>query len=147
MLTIKLSKLGKKNHKLFRVIITEKGRDPYGRALEVLGSYDQYKKNLQVKGERVNYWISKGAQMTPTVNNLMITNNIVEGDKIVPKKKVKVSKKREDQLKAKADKRKAAEEAAKPAPEAAPAVSEEVPVSEEAPVEGAAETPAETPAA
>lgn len=143
MLTIKLSKLGKKNHKLFRVIITEKGRDPYGRALEVLGSYDQYRKDLQVKGERIKYWISKGAQMTPTVNNLMITHSVIEGDKFIPKKKVKVSEKKQKQLQAKVDKRKAKEEADKPAPaeEAAPeAVSEEVAAPE-------AEAPAETPAA
>ena len=60
MLTIKLSKLGKKNKKVFRVIISEKGRDPFGNSLEILGSYDQYHKDLQVKADRIKYWLSKG---------------------------------------------------------------------------------------
>lgn len=125
MLTIKLSKLGKKNHKLFRMIITEKGRDPYGRALEVLGSYDQYQKKLAVKNDRVTYWLSKGAQMTSTVNNLLVTHGVIDREKIVPNKKTKSSKKRAAQKKAKTDKQKVET----PAPEAS---------KEEAPKEEAA---------
>lgn len=112
MLTIKLSKLGKKNKKVFRVIISEKGRDPYGNSLEILGSYDQYHKDLRVKADRVKYWISKGAQMTPTINNLLVGHEIIEGKKVVASKKGVVSEKRQNQLKAKADKKKKAEAAA-----------------------------------
>lgn len=109
MLTIKLSKLGKKNKKVFRVIISEKGRDPFGNSLEILGSYDQYHKELQVKADRINYWLSKGAQMTPTINNLFVGKGIVEGKKVVASKPGKVSEKRQNQIKAKADKKKQAE--------------------------------------
>ncbi len=120
MLTIKLSKLGKKNKKVFRVIISEKGRDPYGNSLEILGSYNQYHKELQVKADRINYWISKGAQMTPTVNNLLVGHEIIEGKKVIASKKGVVSEKKQGQIKAKADKKKKAE-----AVEAAPVVAEE----------------------
>ncbi|MGI5827349.1 MAG: 30S ribosomal protein S16 [Patescibacteria group bacterium] len=137
MLTIKLSKLGKKNHKLFRVIITEKGRDPYGRALEVLGSYDQYQKKLAVKNDRVTYWLSKGAQMTSTVNNLLVTQGVIDREKIIPNKKTKSSEKRASQKKAKANKQKV--EA--PAPEAP---KEEAHVAEEAPKEEASKEEAAT---
>lgn len=128
MLTIKLSKLGKKNKKVFRVIISEKGRDPYGNSLEILGSYNQYHKELQVKKDRINYWISKGAQMTPTVNNLLVGNGIVEGKKVVSSKKGVVSEKRQGQIKVKADKKKKAAEAAAPTP--APVVTPEEVVEE-----------------
>ena len=121
MLTIKLSKLGKKNKKVFRVIISEKGRDPYGNALEILGSYDQYHKDLRVKADRIKYWLTKGSQMTPTINNLFITKGIIEGKKVVASKPGKVSEKRQNQIKAKADKQKKAA-----APEVAPATAEEV---------------------
>jgi len=86
MLAIKLSRIGKKNQPHYRLIICEKGRDPFGEALEILGDYNPHSKNLQVKGERVKYWISKGAQMTPTINNLLVEKKIIEG------KKVKASK-------------------------------------------------------
>jgi len=130
MLTIKLSKLGKKNKKVFRVIISEKGRDPYGNSLEILGSYDQYHKDLRVKADRVKYWISKGAQMTPTINNLLVGHEIIEGKKVVASKKGIVSEKRQNQLKAKADKKKKAE-AAVAAPVVEEAVVEAAPVVEE----------------
>ncbi len=117
MLTIKLSKIGKKNKKVFRVIISEKGRDPFGNSLEILGSYDQYHKILQVKNDRVTYWIAKGAQMTATINNLFIAQGVIEGKKVVASKPGKVSEKKQGQIKAKDDKRKkAAAEAAAPTP-------------------------------
>lgn len=131
MLTIKLSKLGKKNKKVFRVIISEKGRDPYGNALEILGSYDQYHKDLKVKSDRINYWLSQGAQMTPTINNLLVGHEIIEGKKVVASKKGIVSEKKQGQLKAKSDKKKKAEAAA-----AAPVIEEAAPeVIEEATTE------------
>lgn len=128
MLTIKLSKLGKKNKKVFRVIISEKGRDPFGDALEILGSYDQYHKDLRVKADRIKYWLAKGSQMTPTINNLFIAQGIIEGKKVVASKPGKVSEKRQNQIKAKADKQKKA------------AASEAAPVTEEVTEEVAEET-------
>ncbi len=136
MLTIKLSKLGKKNKKVFRVIISEKGRDPYGNSLEILGSYNQYHKDLQVKAERINHWLARGAQMTPTVNNLLISKGIIEGKKVVASKPGTVSEKKQGQIKAKADKRKKAEAAEAPVVE--PVVAPEV-VSEEVVPEAAPE--------
>jgi small subunit ribosomal protein S16 len=82
MLTIRLSRIGKKNKPMYRLIISEKGRDPYGHHLEILGSYNPYTKELQAKGERIKYWLSKGAKMSPTVNNLLIAQGIIEGEKV-----------------------------------------------------------------
>lgn len=121
MLAIKLSPKGKTNKKMFRLIISEKGRDPYGNVLETLGSYNPHSKELAAKGERINYWISKGAQMTATVNNLLVQHNIVEGKKVSASKAGEKSAKRTAQIKAKDDKKKAREEAAK-----APVVEEKV---------------------
>lgn len=120
---IKLSKIGKTNKKVFRLIISEKGRDPYGRALEILGSYNPYSKDLQVKADRVKHWISKGAGMTETINNLLVGKGIIEGKKVKASKVGTVNEKRAAQSKSKADKKAAAsKEAATPAPEV---VSEE----------------------
>ena len=109
MLAIKLSKTGKTNKKMFRLIISEKGRDPYGEALEILGSYNPHSKELAAKTDRINYWLSKGAQMTASVNNLLVEKKIIEGKKAVASKAGKPSEKRLGQIKAKSDKKKAAE--------------------------------------
>jgi small subunit ribosomal protein S16 len=113
MLAIKLSKTGKTNKKMFRLIISEKGRDPYGNVLEILGSYNPHSKELVAKTDRVSYWISKGAQMTATVNNLLVEKKIIEGKKVVASKVGEKSEKRTAQVKTKADKKAAAETAAK----------------------------------
>ncbi len=102
MLTIRLSRVGKKNKPMYRLIISEKARDPYGRALEILGSYNPHSKTLQVKGERVKYWISKGAGMSPTVNNLLLEKGVIEGEKVKASKvksKKKASEKKENATK------------------------------------------------
>jgi small subunit ribosomal protein S16 len=81
MLTIRLSRIGKKNAPMYRLIISENARDPWGKSLEILGSYNPYSKELQAKADRIKYWISKGAQMSPTVNNLLLDKKIIEGKK------------------------------------------------------------------
>lgn len=134
MLMIKLAKIGKTNKKVFRLIISEKGRDPYGRALEILGSYNPYSKELQAKSERINYWIEKGAGMTSSVNNLLVGKDIVKGDKVKASKAGKKNEKREAQLKAKADKKAATEAAATPPAEEKKEETEEK-LEENAPVE------------
>jgi small subunit ribosomal protein S16 len=115
MLMIKLSKIGKTNKKVFRLIISEKGRDPYGRALEILGSYNPYSKDLQVKTDRVKHWLSKGAGMTETINNLLVGKGIIDGKKVKASKAGKTNEKKIAQSKSKADKRVAAsKESSKP---------------------------------
>ncbi|HNW20165.1 MAG TPA: 30S ribosomal protein S16 [bacterium] len=80
MLKIKLARIGKKKAPFYRFIISEVGRDPYGRILENLGSYNPKSKELQAKAERINYWLSQGAQMTTTVNNLLVSHQIIKGE-------------------------------------------------------------------
>lgn len=101
MLTIKLAKIGKKNKKIFRVIICEKTQDPYGKALEILGSYNPYNKELIIKADRVKYWISKGSSMTPSVNNLLIEKKIIEGKKVLNSKPGTPNKKKAEKTKQK----------------------------------------------
>ena len=113
---IKLSKVGKINKKVFRLIISEKSRDPFGKVLENLGSYDPYTKELQTKDDRIKYWLGKGAQMTATVNNLLVGKNIISGEKVTASKAGKKSEKRLDQQKTKQEKK------------AAVSVKEETPV-------------------
>lgn len=86
MLIIRLFRIGKKNKPMYRLIISEKSRDTRAPALETLGSYNPHSKELQAKGDRIKYWISKGAQMSPTVNNLLLDKAIIEGKKVTASK-------------------------------------------------------------
>ena len=135
MLVIKLSKTGKTNKKMFRLIVLEKGRDPYGDFLENLGFYNPHSKELVAKGERIKYWLSKGAQMTKTINNLLVGGKIIDGQKIVVTRVNKTSEKRLAQTKAKSDKK--ASKATETKVEASPEKTAEPLAPAETPVEQA----------
>ena len=157
MLVIRLARIGTKNRPSYRIIICERGRDNYGNVLEILGTYNTYSKELKVEGEKVKAWISKGAQLSPTLNNLLVEKKIIEGKKTKSRKAntVKLLKKREDakkaendaKIKAETDKLAAAEaaKAALEAEKAAKEAAEAAPAESAIPVETIAETPVEAP--
>ncbi len=81
MLKIKLSRTGKKNAPTYRFIVCEHTKDPWGDSLEILGHYNPRSKELVLKKERVEHWISKGAQPTETVHNILVTEGILKTKK------------------------------------------------------------------
>ena len=107
MLTIRLSRIGKRNKPMYRLIISEKARDPYGRALEILGSYNPFTKELQAKADRIKYWLSQGTGMSATVNNLLVSKGIIKGKKV---KASRVRKKKKQEAEAAKDKVESKEE-------------------------------------
>jgi len=82
MLKLRLARIGKKKQPHYRLIISEQARDTYGRALEILGSYNPRTKVANIKDERIKYWLSMGAQTSSTVHNLLINNNIITEKKV-----------------------------------------------------------------
>jgi len=46
-----------------------------------LASYDARKKEPRLKGERIGYWLSKGAQVSDTVRNLLKDAKIIAAKK------------------------------------------------------------------
>lgn len=89
MLIIRLQRVGRRNHAEFRVIATEHARAAKtGGYLEILGSYNPHTNALTVDAEAITQWIAKGAQVSPTMHNLLVTHGIIKGKKInvLPKK-------------------------------------------------------------
>jgi len=97
MLSIRLTRIGKKHHPEYRVIICEKARDPWGKALEILGHINPHTspRKITLKADRIKYWIANGAQCTNTVWNMLIDEKVVEGEK---RKSFKISKKRQAKI-------------------------------------------------
>lgn len=90
MLKIRLQRFGRKHEPVFRVVLTDsKNSTKSGKFLETLGNYDARRgEKSVVDTDRVNYWVGKGAQLSDTVHNLLITKKVIEGKKInnLPKK-------------------------------------------------------------
>lgn len=82
MLKIRLQRIGKKNSPSFRVVLVEHTMRPRGEFIELLGSYNKIQKQKSFNKERILYWISKGAQPTPTMHNLLVDEKIIDKAKI-----------------------------------------------------------------
>lgn len=72
MVKIRLSQTGSTNRKTYRLIAIDESKRRDGRALETLGFYNPLVKPPQVsiKRDRVEYWLSVGAQMTATAKKI-----------------------------------------------------------------------------
>lgn len=85
MLMIRLQRVGRKHEPIFRLVLTDSKNGPKsGKYLEVLGSYDPRLDNKieQFKVEKIKYWISKGAKLSDTVHNFLITRKVISGKKV-----------------------------------------------------------------
>jgi len=73
LLAIRLARMGKKKKPFYRVVVIEKRRARDSRFVEVVGTYDPLKDPAQVnlKADRVHYWLSQGAQPSDTVRSLL----------------------------------------------------------------------------
>jgi len=73
VLMIRLARIGKKKHPFYRVVVTEKTRPRNGRFVEMVGTYDPSKKPaaIQLKEDRIHYWLGKGAQPSDTVQSFL----------------------------------------------------------------------------
>jgi small subunit ribosomal protein S16 len=89
MLKIRLKRVGRKHDPSFRVVLVDSHKGPKtGKVNENLGFYDPKKDIKDLKAESIKDWISKGAQVSDTVHNLLVDQKIIEGKKVnvLPKK-------------------------------------------------------------
>lgn len=84
MLKIRLQRVGRIHEPTFRLVLTDsKNSTKSGKYLEILGNYDSRKGDKAVlNSERINYWISMGAQVSPTVHNMLVQTKIITGKKV-----------------------------------------------------------------
>lgn len=83
MLRIKLSRVGKKKQPIYRILVMERSKDPWGNYLENVGTYNPRTQpnTLEMKEDRVKHWLSMGAQPTDTVHNLLVEAGIIKEKK------------------------------------------------------------------
>lgn len=72
---IRLSKTGKRGEGRYRVVVTEKRYRRDGKPIETLGWYEKREKsaNKKISKDRYDYWISKGAKPSPTVEKIILS--------------------------------------------------------------------------
>lgn len=73
MLMIRLSRRGARKQPMYRIVVIEKDRARDGRSIEVVGTYNPRTNpaTVDLKRDRIDYWRSKGAQLSDRVNKLV----------------------------------------------------------------------------
>ena len=149
---IRLARGGTKKRPFYRVVVADERAPRDGRFIEKVGTYNPLlpgdsAERVTLKLERIEHWLSKGAQPTDRVLRFLDQAGVLKREARLNPKKALPGKKAEER----AEERKKKEEEAKAAAEA-PATAEATSLVEEAaaeataPVEEAAEAPAEAPA-
>lgn len=135
MLTIRLARAGVKKRPFFHIRVADSRKPRDGRFIEKVGYFNPIASGqevrLEVDQERVDYWISQGAQLSDRVTTLLKRNAETpeQTEKRHALKEAKRLKKLSDKAALKVVEEAPAEEAAEAPAEEAPA--EEAPAAEE----------------
>jgi small subunit ribosomal protein S16 len=72
MLMIRLRRMGSNRRPVYRVVVSDRKQTPTAAVLEEVGFYNPRSTptDFRIDRERVEYWVSRGAQMSPTVKSL-----------------------------------------------------------------------------
>jgi small subunit ribosomal protein S16 len=75
---IRLKRIGGKRKPAFRIVVADNRAARDGAFIEELGTYDptKIKEILNLKKERIKYWLDNGAIPTETVKNILKKQDI-----------------------------------------------------------------------
>ncbi len=81
MVKIRLRRVGAKKQPSYRIVAADARSSRDGRFLEILGHYNPRTEppTVEIKEDRVRYWLSVGAQPTDAVARLLRKQGILEG--------------------------------------------------------------------
>jgi len=70
---IRLTRMGRHKRPFYRVVVTDSESPRDGRFIEIVGYYNPLPKTpeVKIKMDRVDYWRSRGAQVSATVRHLL----------------------------------------------------------------------------
>ena len=143
MLTIRLARAGAKKRPFFHITVADSRKPRDGRFVERVGYFNPISSGkearLEINQERIDYWLSQGAQVSDRVLTLIKEKNETPEEK---EKREKEKEKRRLRKVAKRTEAKTSEAPVEAAAEEAPAEEETTEKTEE-PVEETAEAPAE----
>ena len=73
VLMIRLARVGARKQPHYRVVVIEKDRARNGRSVEVVGTYNPRTTpaSLDLKRERIDFWVGNGAQLSDRVGKLL----------------------------------------------------------------------------
>jgi len=135
LVKIRLMPMGKKKRPFYRIVAIDVRSQSQGKTLGLIGHYDPMNAKLNLDHEAAIGWLKRGAQMTPTVEDLLRSQGILaqlHGLEGTVKENVLSQDKPKRRRKLQAASSAAAEEQkAEATAEEVPAEAEEAPAAEE----------------
>ncbi len=76
---LRLRRMGKKKQPIYKIVVADARSPRDGKFLEAVGIYNPLTNphTINVKEDRVNYWLNVGAQPTDTVKSLLSQKGII----------------------------------------------------------------------
>ena len=71
MVTIRLSRFGRKKAPFYRVVAVDSSKKTTGKYLDIIGAWNPSKKVNTIDMDKVNTWIKKGATVSVAVKKLI----------------------------------------------------------------------------
>ena len=71
MIKIRLERAGVRRKPVYRIVVVEDSQKKGGRKLEVLGFWHPAKEKRTIQKERLDFWTSKGAQISKSLSKLL----------------------------------------------------------------------------
>lgn len=85
MVRIRLRRVGAKKKPFYRIVVADQQSPRDGRFIEIVGTYDPKDSKVEVKRERVEYWLGTGAQPSDSVMKLLRSISMLdEQGKVIP---------------------------------------------------------------
>ena len=75
---LRLQRFGNHKRPFYRIVAADSKAPRDGKFLEILGTYEPIKGTVDVNGEKVQAWLSTGAQPTDTVKSLFKKFNVLD---------------------------------------------------------------------
>ena len=82
MVRIRLRRMGAKKKPFYRLVIAHKDSPRDGRFIEIVGTYDPrtQPETVEIKADRVNHWLSNGAQPSESVGRILRKLNVLDAE-------------------------------------------------------------------
>jgi small subunit ribosomal protein S16 len=78
MLVIRFQKIGKKNQKIFRLVLQDKRWKLNGKVIQVLGWWNPYLKKGEFKKDLIEFYLKNGAKLSETARSILKKVSVLE---------------------------------------------------------------------
>lgn len=90
---IRFQRIGRTNDAAFRIVVIDKERAAKaGAIVEQVGTYNPHTKAMTLDEASVKMWMSKGAQLSDSLKNLLINKKVLDGKKAAVVSKANLEK-------------------------------------------------------